>query len=256
VTVALIYHDVALPAERDRVGLPGGPAARYKLDPEHFEAHLDALAATGLSAGLVGVDSAPPFALTFDDGGSSSLSIADSLERRGWRGHFFVITGRIGTPGFVDVDTVRELARRGHDVGSHSHSHLVMSGLGQEEIDEEWCRSRDILEEALGRRPTTAAVPGGHMSRAVVEGAARAGYRVLMTSEPVLEVRSVGELRVHGRYGVWASTPARTVAAYATGGQVALARLRASWRAKQVAKRLSPRAYGALRRARALIARR
>jgi hypothetical protein len=44
-----------------------------------------------------------PVFLTFDDGGASALHpTADLLERRGWSGHFFVTTRRIGTPGFLD----------------------------------------------------------------------------------------------------------------------------------------------------------
>ena len=43
----LMYHDIAARAQRDAVGFPGPLAARYKLEPEAFEAHLDALAATG-----------------------------------------------------------------------------------------------------------------------------------------------------------------------------------------------------------------
>jgi peptidoglycan/xylan/chitin deacetylase (PgdA/CDA1 family) len=251
-----MYHDVAPPSAGDRVGMPGPLAARYKMHPARFEAHLDALAATGLAAGLVGADPPPPLALTFDDGGSSCLAIADCLEARGWRGHFFVVTGLVGTPGFVDMDDVRELARRGHEVGSHSHSHPMLSSLGPAEIEREWRQSRDILAEALGHPPATAAVPGGFVSPAVIAGAERAGYEVLMTSEPVDDVLSVGALRVHGRYAIWSNTPARTAAAYAKGSRVARARLATSWRVKKSAKRVSPRAYGALRRARAVIARR
>ena len=70
----------------------------------------------------------PRVALTFDDGGASALDIAGMLERRGWRGHFFVTTSRIGEPGFVGPDAVRELAERGHDVGSHSHTHPTYMG--------------------------------------------------------------------------------------------------------------------------------
>ena len=46
-TPALIYHDVAEPADADGVGFPGRLAGRYKHTPERFERHLDAIAATG-----------------------------------------------------------------------------------------------------------------------------------------------------------------------------------------------------------------
>ena len=44
----LMYHDIATRAQRETVGFQGPLAGRYKLEPAAFEAHLDALAATGL----------------------------------------------------------------------------------------------------------------------------------------------------------------------------------------------------------------
>ncbi len=70
-TVALIYHDVVTAPRQDECGFPGAVAARYKLEPERFEAHLDAIAATDVTVGLIGDGSQT--ALTFDDGGASAL---------------------------------------------------------------------------------------------------------------------------------------------------------------------------------------
>ena len=101
-TFALIYHDVVEEDRREEAGFPGPLAARYKLTPEHFERHLHAIGQTGRSVGLAA--DAPDCAITFDDGGASALLAAEMLERHGWRGHFFITTGRIGTPGFLDAD--------------------------------------------------------------------------------------------------------------------------------------------------------
>ena len=120
----LMYHDIATREQRESVGFAGALAARYKLAPSAFEAHLDALAATGLEVRtLDGGGAPPPVAVTFDDGGASAPLAAEALERRGWRGQFFVTSSRIGTPGFLAGEQLRELDRRGHLIGSHSHSH-------------------------------------------------------------------------------------------------------------------------------------
>src|SRR5205807_1261991 len=127
----------------------------------------------------------PAAVLTFDDGGASALIAADALERRGWRGHFFITTGRIATKGFLGPDEIRELVRRGHSVGSHSHSHpTYMAALTPQEIEREWRESRLALGEIIGEPPSTAAVPGGFVSRTVIAEARRAGYTLLMTSDP------------------------------------------------------------------------
>ena len=252
-TFALIYHDLAAAGELDDVGFPGPLAARYKLAPDRFEAHLDAIEATGARVGTVDADGpAPEVALTFDDGGASAPAAAETLERRGWRGHFFVTTGRIGTPGFLSAAGVAELAARGHVVGSHSHSHPTYMGrLPATEIAREWRDSREHLGELLGTAPLCASVPGGFLSRDVVRCAAEAGYRLLMTSEPSARVRSAGGMTVLGRYTIWATTPPGQAAAYASGRRGARARLWLEWQAKGLAKRASPGAYQALRRARA-----
>jgi peptidoglycan/xylan/chitin deacetylase (PgdA/CDA1 family) len=248
----LMYHDIASHAQRETVGFPGPLAARYKLEPATFEGHLDALAATGLQVGtLDGDESAPAVALTFDDGGGSALLTAEALERRGWRGQFFITTARIGTPGFLSVNELRELAQRGHIVGSHSHTHPTYMGrLSREELDREWTDSHAVIGEILGAPPRTASVPGGYLSPTVIAAAAAAGYELLFTSEPTARVAH-DELVVRGRYTIWATTPARVAAAYAQGRRLDCGRLWLEWNAKKLAKRASPAAYQLLRGVRA-----
>jgi peptidoglycan/xylan/chitin deacetylase (PgdA/CDA1 family) len=247
--VALTYHDIAAPSERAAFGFPGPTAARYKLDPTTFAAHLDAMAATGAQVGLV--DPARPLprvALTFDDGGASALAAADAVERRGWRAHFFVTTARIATPGFLTEQGIRDLVQRGHVVGSHSHTHPTYMGrLGRADITAEWERSRSILADVLGEAPLLASVPGGFLSRAVVDSAAATGYRVLMTSEPVARATFDAGLLCVGRYTIWANTPAGRAGAYVRGAWAPRARAWLGWNLKKGAKRSNAMAYESLR---------
>lgn len=245
-TFALIYHDIAAADRVDDFGFPGPAAARYKLTPRGFERHLDALAGAGLSVGLL--NNHPQAALTFDDGGASALQAADALERRGWPGHFYITTGRIGTPGFLSAAGVRELAQRGHEVGSHSHSHPTYMGtLSRSALADEWRRSREILGEILGFPPPTAAVPGGFLSDDVIGEAANAGYLRLMTSQPTARAHRHGAMSVHGRFTVWAATSPARAAAYARGEARARLALWLAWQAKTASKRISPAVYENLR---------
>lgn len=246
-TFALIYHDVAPAGEEDSYGFPGPVSARYKLEPGRFEAHLEAISAAGVSVGSMGERAQA--ALTFDDGGASALTAAAALERRGWRGHFFITTGRIGTPGFLSADGVRELAARGHQIGSHSHSHPTYMGtLSDDELAIEWQSSRHILSEILGRPPDVAAVPGGFLSAAVIRQAAGAGYRLLLTSQPTARSTRHDGMIVHGRFTIWAVTSPARAAAYARGDLRARAGLWLAWQAKTAPKRVSPAAYESFRR--------
>src|SRR5207302_9534448 len=117
----------------------------------------------GVKPGLF--DQRPAVALTFVGAGASALRIAGALERRGLRGHFFIVTGRIGTAGFLDAGGVRELAMRGHAVGSHSHTHpAYIERLAPAALAREWRASRELLKELPRAPPLVAAVPGGRLS--------------------------------------------------------------------------------------------
>jgi peptidoglycan/xylan/chitin deacetylase (PgdA/CDA1 family) len=247
-----MYHDIAPREQRERFGFPGPLAARYKLEPQAFAAHLDALAATGLEIGPLDAGGRPPAtALTFDDGGGSAMLAAEALERRGWRGQFFVTSGRIGTPGFLTAEELRELARRGHLVGGHSHTHPTYMGrLARAALDREWAVSRETIGGILGSAPRTASVPGGFLSADVIASAAACGYELLFTSEPTARVAHE-TIDVRGRYTIWDTTPARVAAHYAEGRRLACGRLWLEWNAKKLAKRASPAAYQRLRRVRA-----
>ena len=253
-TISLLYHDLVDPSQADTAGFPGPLAARYKVSPHEFERHLDAVASLGRSVGLATVDRRPAVLFSFDDGGASALVAAEALERHGWRGHFFITTERIGHSGFLTVDGVRELDRRGHEVGTHSHSHpTLMAKLPDSRIAHEWQKSRMVLSEILGREPATASVPGGYSSSVVVRLAARAGYQVLMTSDPRARVRYVDGMAVFGRFAIRSTTSARTARAYAAGRRLLLARQAVEWEAKRITKTASPGAYQAARRLRASI---
>ena len=253
-TFILTYHDVAPVERQESVGFAGLTAARYKLTPEAFSEHLASIEATRTQVGVLASEQhLPSAALSFDDGGASAADIAVALERRGWRGHFFITTSRIGSPGFLDERGLVELTQRGHVIGSHSHTHPTYMGrLHRQSIDREWSESRALLAEILGATPDIASVPGGFVTPSVIDSAARAGYRILLTSEPRSRPRRRGSILVLGRYAIWSSTPAATAARYARGDPWACRRLLIEWKAKTCAKRLSPTLYERARMLRAL----
>jgi len=224
---ALMYHDVTPRGREDTSGFAGGDAARYKLTPEQFERHLAAIAA---AAGV------PPL-FTFDDGGASAEAIADALERHGWRGYFFVTTSRINQTGFVTAPAIRRLDARGHVVGSHSHTHpLRMARCSRPRLVDEWRQSVARLSDLIGHQVAAASVPGGEYSDEVARTADESGIDLLFTSQPTLQLRIVGNVRVHGRFPVLASTSAQTAAALSTDAVIPRALWAARWQARRFAK--------------------
>lgn len=234
------FHDVADDPRTSGFQRPAAQA--YHLGTAAFAAHLDAIAAAGARPALArAVDwDAPGFhvALTFDDGGRSALAAAQMLERRGWLGHFFIVTDRIGAPAFLDAAGIRALHAAGHAVGSHSHTHPdIFRDLSAARQVAEWCTSCDRVAQILGEPCDTASIPGGDASPTVFAIAAAAGIRVLFTSEPRIAPRLVDGCRVLGRFVPKVTTsPARV-------GRLAAGR---GWSRALAARRLRIAATGAI----------
>lgn len=50
----------------------------------------------------------------------------------------------------MNWDQIRELAARGHTIGSHSKTHLILRGVEPARVDEELVESKQIIERELG----------------------------------------------------------------------------------------------------------
>jgi peptidoglycan/xylan/chitin deacetylase (PgdA/CDA1 family) len=208
------YHDVT--DEPTSSGFQRNSAVAYKMGFQHFCAHLDRIAAMGLTPARVdGIDLSQPgrhVLLTFDDGGKSAVNIGEELSRRGWKGHFFITTGRIGQRTFVNAGEIRALRDAGHLIGSHSHTHPdIYRDLPLERMLVEWRQSCDILAQILGEPCRAGAVPGGDISGTVLRSGGLSGLRYLFTSEPCLTPELVRGCWVLGRYCAKASTPAEEI---------------------------------------------
>lgn len=253
--ISLLYHDVVLAGDFVSSGFPQADAAVYKLTRAEFEGHIHAIAKAVPSSNVILLEAAqqaiPAKALlfTFDDGGSSSMMIADLLEAQGWRGHFFIPTDYIGRAGFLIAAQIRELRSRGHVIGSHSCSHPPrISHCAPAQLQQEWRKSVRVLSDSLGEKVTVGSVPGGFYSPRVAEAAREAGIQVLFTSEPTHRVGRVQDCLIVGRYSVQQGTSANTVARIVRGEKLPRLRQHLFWTAKKVLKTIGGNYYLAVRK--------
>lgn len=249
-SLALLYHDVVPQGNYTASGfsLPG--ADHYKLTQEQFDKHLQAIAAVVPRPPVRVIDDnwQTSFLFTVDDGGSSAMHVADRLEARGWGGHFLITTNYIGTTGFLTERQIRDLAVRGHVIGSHSCSHpLAMWDCSPDQLFTEWSDSRGRLEDVLGSAVVIASVPAGSYIAKVGTAAAKAGLRVLFTSEPTREVDQIDGCRILGRYGITQITPPEIAAKLAGGDALTCWKQKAFWNTKKLVKRAAAKPYAALR---------
>jgi peptidoglycan/xylan/chitin deacetylase (PgdA/CDA1 family) len=250
----LIYHDV-VDRDAEASGRSGVGPDLYKITWERFVEQLDRIEEkVGMLPAvaddlLAGRGAAPSWALTFDDGGASALPVGEELLRRSWRGHFFITSGSIGHPGFVDADAIRELDRMGHIVGSHSMTHPDrMASLPADKLLREWSQSVDILAQVLGKDVLTASVPGGYYRKSVAVAAAQAGVTTLFTSEPVRSAHLVDGCLVVGRYSIRRDTSADDAARAVAGETASWLPAYVGWNARKFAKQLAGKRYEPVRR--------
>jgi peptidoglycan/xylan/chitin deacetylase (PgdA/CDA1 family) len=253
--LSIMYHDVVEDAKFESSGFPGEAAKIYKLRREEFARQLEAIraavpeGAVSLIARRRSLETPAPVFLTFDDGGSSChWPVAAMLESYGWRGHFFITTARIGTTGFLSRAQLHDLHRRGHAIGSHSHSHPTrMAVLSAADLEQEWSQSLARLADILGEPVKVASVPGGYYSRRVGRSAAAAGIEVLFNSEPTAAAAGLDGCMILGRYVVKRGMGPEWAAGFAAGRRGPRWKQAAEWHAKRIAKTLGGGVYLKLR---------
>jgi len=209
-----LYHDVSdHPSES---GFQRRSALPYKQTRAIFAKHLDRIAESGVTPESVStVDFSQPgrhILITFDDGGKGALHAAEELNRRGWKGHFFITTSLLGSSTFLDATEVRYLQSCGHVIGSHSHTHPdIFKALSFDQMVHEWRVSCDLLSDLLGQPCLTGSVPGGDVSHRVFQSAHAAGMRFLFTSDPFLSPKREGNCWILGRICPKADVPLSNV---------------------------------------------
>ncbi|MEA3337324.1 MAG: polysaccharide deacetylase family protein [Chloroflexota bacterium] len=185
----LMYHYVSDP--------PAG-ADRYRRDlsvsPAQFEQQLAFLKSKGYQSinlydlfdHLTRGQSLPekPVILTFDDGYLDNYqNVFPLLQEHGFSGTFFVITelaarasrsmiaanGFDYAAGYMNWQQLGEMAEAGMDVECHARVHENLTKNDDDRLVWQVLGCREMIEEALGRRPRFIAYPEGAYNRRVID---------------------------------------------------------------------------------------
>jgi hypothetical protein len=90
----------------------------------------------------------PSAQVSFDDGNASDVEAGlPGLVERGLTARFFVLAGRLGSPGSLAASDVRMLAAHGMSVGTHGMSHRSWRGIDPS------TRQAELVEAVLSPRP-------------------------------------------------------------------------------------------------------
>lgn len=147
----LEYHQIAPVAEVDR------DSRAYNVEPQEFAAQLDYLTAAGYHTITMqeymrsrkGKFMLPdkPVILTFDDGYADNYTyMLPLVEERGMKAVVYMITNKIGAREYLTWDQLRDMQKRGVEIGSHTANHLPLTSLPPDKQKEEVALSKLLME--------------------------------------------------------------------------------------------------------------
>jgi len=184
-TLVLMYH--AIPAGSGACAHADG---HYSVTLSAFRRHLDTMLGMGLKpqsvCSLLDADVSlspqPVVALTFDDGHETNFAAYAEIARRGGSADLFVNPGTVGTRGYLSWAQLRELARYGASIQSHSLHHVFLDSMPAVEVQHQISESRWVIEDRLGTPPCLFAPPNGRMPPGMARLAFELGYRAVCSS--------------------------------------------------------------------------
>jgi len=122
-------------------------------------------------------------ALTFDDGPHPILTpwILDLLDRYHAKATFLLV----GKQAELYPGLVREIVKRGHEVGSHSYTHSNMRQISTLGVERELVMSRQVIRRACGEFVTLFRPPGGNYDPQVREAVTMTGFTTVFWNENI-----------------------------------------------------------------------
>ena len=192
----LTYHKVG--PRPFNVRLKGMYMAPSLFDRQLAELRGAGFASTSLG-GVVGRDGNPDrrIAITFDDGFANVLqNAAEPLARHRYKAIEFLVAYRIGQfneweiregearEPLMDMAQIKDWLAAGHEVGSHTLTHPMLTQISPEQAREEIFDSKKSLEDLFGVPIRHFCYPYGDWNPALRDLVREAGYQTASTTNP------------------------------------------------------------------------
>jgi peptidoglycan/xylan/chitin deacetylase (PgdA/CDA1 family) len=198
-----LFHEIV--DDVSESGFQRKSAEPYKHQKKVFYETIEEIISNSTNISNLNIlnDSKISVMITFDDGGKSAMEIADFLDTKNIKGHFFITTAYIGNKFFLKEAQIKELYERGHIIGSHSHTHPnVFKSLTFDQMVYEFSKSKEILEGIINDEVSSCSVPGGDCSSMVYEAVNKCNYKYIFNSIPTTIIKFHKNLIIFGRISI------------------------------------------------------
>jgi peptidoglycan/xylan/chitin deacetylase (PgdA/CDA1 family) len=139
------------------------------------------LPATSGGNGDGGAASTPVIvSLTFDDGFDDVFAAREILASHRMSATFYIISGKVDSPGYLTRAQVEAIYSDGHEIGGHTLTHPDLTTVTTDEARRQICDDRQALLD-WGYRVQTFAYPYGAENHAIEGLALGCGYSVART---------------------------------------------------------------------------
>ncbi|MBI3314332.1 MAG: polysaccharide deacetylase family protein [Candidatus Omnitrophica bacterium] len=121
--------------------------------------------------------------IQFDDGYEDNYTNAfPVLKKHHLPAMEFLISDKVGTPGFLTWDQVREMDARGFKAGAHTRHHVYLPDVSPDVARDEIFGSKKIIEEHLGHAIDYFCYPSGGFTEEVKGAVQEAGFKAAVTT--------------------------------------------------------------------------
>lgn len=151
-----------------------------------------------------------PVVLTFDDGYDDNYTtLLPLLEERGMKAVVFMVTNDIGRPGYLTWDQLREMERRGIELGSHTANHQPLTGLDAQMRTDELKLSKLLMEWNGLKTVFSFSYPNGAYDEELPKLLQENEYLAAVTGEAGLNTMKTDPYLLHRiniphpRLGIW-----------------------------------------------------
>ena len=180
----LMYHHVGIPSGKWRLNTVSEKSFEYQMDfmKRHgFQVISFDDLVEGMKEGQLFARNT--VVLQFDDGYEDNYKYAfPILKKYGFPAMVFLVSDKVGTPGFLTWDQVKEMEKYNFLAGAHTRHHVYLPRVSLAQAQDEIAGSKKIIEDHLGHSIDYFSYPSGGFTEEIKRLVKEAGYKAAVTT--------------------------------------------------------------------------